>query len=34
MQGHHALRDPLHKERRFPSLRLDDAPFKGFNSRT
>ena len=24
MQGHHALRDPLNKERRFLPLRLDD----------
>jgi hypothetical protein len=29
MQGYHALRDPLNKERRFLPLRLDDAPIKG-----
>ena len=29
MQGHHTLRDPLNKERRFLPLRLDDALIKG-----
>ena len=29
VQGHHALRDPLNKERRFLPLRLDDTPING-----
>ena len=34
MQGHHALSDPLNKERRFLPLRLEEAAIKGSNSRT